>query len=309
MALVRCRECGAQVSESAPRCPHCGVARPQERHVTESQLPRSRSWISETILLAALPAVAYALAYGYELGAADFYGYPDWAIRLDLRNILGMGFLILAVVPALLGVPYAVAFAAPARFALAMEYVVSFLAPFLVTAFLYGISRELPDSRLPQWLVLGLLVATFCTFVIALAVPLVKKGNRELPTLARFERAANALRQRRQKDAENPNLVRLLRSRYWWSGWLTVAVGVSLATMLMMIALGHLSARTQLVYWVSDTSPALVSLRSYGDVVVAVPLQADSSVRQDFHLLNPDGGREFIWRRMSIGPLRVERHK
>jgi hypothetical protein len=28
MALVRCRECGAQVSTSAEACPHCGVSKP-----------------------------------------------------------------------------------------------------------------------------------------------------------------------------------------------------------------------------------------------------------------------------------------
>jgi hypothetical protein len=28
MALVACKECGAQVAESAPTCPRCGVSRP-----------------------------------------------------------------------------------------------------------------------------------------------------------------------------------------------------------------------------------------------------------------------------------------
>jgi hypothetical protein len=37
MALVQCRECDGHVSESARRCPHCGVGRPGK-----IELPRWR---------------------------------------------------------------------------------------------------------------------------------------------------------------------------------------------------------------------------------------------------------------------------
>src|ERR1700675_3249792 len=73
--------------------PH--VALDSERPVvTTTSQPSSappgerRSFFSEGVLLAATPAAAYALAFNYENGWANYFGYPNWMIDVTWIGVL-----------------------------------------------------------------------------------------------------------------------------------------------------------------------------------------------------------------------------
>jgi hypothetical protein len=44
--------------------------------------------VGETLLLAFTSAAAYAIAFSYEVGYADHFGYPVWLIQVDFRAAL-----------------------------------------------------------------------------------------------------------------------------------------------------------------------------------------------------------------------------
>jgi len=51
-----------------------------------------RSPISEGILIASLPAFAYAIAYAYEAGFCSVFRIPTHLIQLGLVNVLAGGY-------------------------------------------------------------------------------------------------------------------------------------------------------------------------------------------------------------------------
>ena len=46
--MKHCRDCGNEVSESAPRCPYCGAIDPGS---SEKQMSQFRTWIALIIII------------------------------------------------------------------------------------------------------------------------------------------------------------------------------------------------------------------------------------------------------------------
>jgi hypothetical protein len=60
--------------------------------------------LGETTLLAVYTAISYAVAYAFDVGVAEYYGYPAWLVRLDIWSVLlafGVMLNLTAVVGAL----------------------------------------------------------------------------------------------------------------------------------------------------------------------------------------------------------------
>src|SRR5713101_6548719 len=55
-----------------------------------------RSWLTEGIVLAAIPVMAYVLAFGYEYGYYLAYGFPQELISVDLNRVFVAGVIFLA---------------------------------------------------------------------------------------------------------------------------------------------------------------------------------------------------------------------
>lgn len=72
MALIKCAECGREVSDRAPNCPQCGVPiAPQQPTKTVLVLPSNKSRMTAALLAIFLGG----------LGAHKFYlGKPFWGI-------------------------------------------------------------------------------------------------------------------------------------------------------------------------------------------------------------------------------------
>ena len=61
MALKPCRECGAQVSDAAEICPHCGVRAPAGAPPAATRAPRKRIGCGGILLAAVVSAIVIAL--------------------------------------------------------------------------------------------------------------------------------------------------------------------------------------------------------------------------------------------------------
>src|SRR5574337_1482954 len=84
-----------------------GTLRGRMRQVGEAQQPRSpvrmralplhkRGWLTEGIVLAAIPVMAYVLAFGFEYGYYIAYGFPQELISVDLNRVFVAGVIFLA---------------------------------------------------------------------------------------------------------------------------------------------------------------------------------------------------------------------
>src|SRR3989442_15820666 len=56
----------------------------------------NRSWLTESVLLAAIPVMAYVLAFGYEYGYSLAYGFPPELISIDLNRVFAAGAVFLS---------------------------------------------------------------------------------------------------------------------------------------------------------------------------------------------------------------------
>jgi len=55
-----------------------------------------RNWLTESVLLAAIPVMAYLLAFGFEYGYYLAYGFPQELISIDLNRVFAAGTIFLA---------------------------------------------------------------------------------------------------------------------------------------------------------------------------------------------------------------------
>src|SRR3989442_14191841 len=54
-----------------------------------------RNWLTESVLLAAIPVMAYLLAFGFEYGYYLAYGFPQELISIDLNRVFAAGVVFL----------------------------------------------------------------------------------------------------------------------------------------------------------------------------------------------------------------------
>lgn len=60
-------------------------------------LPRyKRGWLTEGVVLAAIPVMAYVLAFGFEYGYYIAYRFPQELISVDLNRVFVAGVIFLA---------------------------------------------------------------------------------------------------------------------------------------------------------------------------------------------------------------------
>src|SRR5207244_11413753 len=61
-----------------------------------------RAWLTDSVLLAVIPAMAYVLAFAFEYGYYFAYGFPQELISIDLNRVFVAGVIFLGGVLLLL---------------------------------------------------------------------------------------------------------------------------------------------------------------------------------------------------------------
>lgn len=67
MALTSCKECGKEISEFAPICPHCGVPNARENEGADQQPKRRSIW--KVVL--GIPVAVFAMFFIYGIFASQ----------------------------------------------------------------------------------------------------------------------------------------------------------------------------------------------------------------------------------------------
>lgn len=252
---------------------------------TQGRSSQPLTLLTEGVLLAVGTGAVYALAFVYETGYADCYGYPHWLIDIGLPNVV-LAWVSICLALLVAGVAYFFFGAlVPAR---VLSVLLFSRATLLLVAGVMAIAMSphlLQDHEpLPRWAALVPAVVGSAMLILVAALWLIgfRRSDRALPTI---ERIAEANKQfappEPTKPIRDPNgtvLGRTLAVPGLGTFYVLSTVLLVVSGVLIVFANGFGSFRAgwQREYWVSTDSVPLVALRRYGDNVIAIPMDEET---------------------------------
>lgn len=106
MALIKCAECGKEISDSAENCPHCGCKTNQGKTVTKAKsllvsfvITAAVAVIGVFLFSSALPELdVYSARYGSAYWIEGYWVYNERVMMELLKMGVGVAFVIGAIV-------------------------------------------------------------------------------------------------------------------------------------------------------------------------------------------------------------------
>lgn len=247
-----------------------------------------RSWLTAGIVLAALPVMAYALAFGFEYGYYFAYGFPSELISIDLNRLLIAGLIIVAWLLLLL-IPTTVVLAIlPSAHPLtpAIAQAVTFILAYFFFLSFFG------QLGTFGW-IFGLLLLWYLIYKFAL--PLVTQRS--------VRGYVHKFRHREQARQAQATMFRTtLRTLGPTPGMVLVYFFIAF---VLSVTFGWYLATAREFYFVVQDPPERVVLRIYGDSMILARLDRPGrQIVREYTVLrrmaNP-----IILREERIGPLTV----
>jgi len=259
------------------------------------------SLLTEGIVLALSTAAAYAIAFAFESGYADCYGYPSWLVEVSSASVV---LSLTTIASALLFIAFLFVFTTgflPAR-AVRLLVFNRFTAMIAAgIAILFQAHHVLYEDD-SLWL--GIPVLIFGGLALALGalrwVWLYRETDPGQPFLARIETANKWAWDQDSKAApvvKDTVLDRTLKN--WFTGnllvWVILLCLVTVFGSGIARAYGGFRARGQYSFLVSSDPKPLVALRRYNDHILASPLERVSSGVSRPILVLPWENTDRVW--------------
>lgn len=231
----------------------------------EAKLDDPRTWgIAETLTVLAvlLPAIGYAAAYEYRLGAVHAMGLPEELLSLDLRDIIAGGLAVLTAGALMAGVVSFFSWIISGDDVSEVERsLVDTLAPTGVMGALFFLSGEFTT---PGWI--GFLIAVALLLAGEFIPPLLAEQR-----VKGLEAKLQAYR-KREADLRLSRLMRFKGSRRQF------VLAISLAYLVLQIAspVGALAARGRTTYAVVRSNPQRLVVSTYGGSLVTLAFDPES---------------------------------
>jgi hypothetical protein len=253
-------------------------------------LPRhKRGWLTEGIVLAAIPVMAYVLAFGFEYGYYLAYGFPQALISVDLNRVFVAGVIFLA------GVSFVVILAAAALAVLPSDHPLARAVAQALTFVLLYLVFLTYEGRFDIFgQILGAAVAAYLLYKFA------------LPVVTQRDVVGYVDKYQRQEEANqlHPTLLRaMLRS----IGPLPATIVAYFCfSVILSVTLGWYLATEQAYYFVVAGPPEQVVLRIYGDSLILAQLDRPTrQILRQYTVLRRTAAPVTL-REERIGPLTVE---
>lgn len=277
-----------------------------------------RGIFSEATLLAVLTALSYAVAYSFEIGVAQYFGYPLWLIDLSIWQVLRTFAIIVVMATLVAGVVVAVVL--PLEYVAARPVVITlyaFRATILVFAFALVLLLTFAhphfsfEKQLGRWSSLVFVVLGAALAAGTLVNAMRHRGQQSFigywETKNAQERAAAEATKAAKKERDTV-MSRLLSSRWTSTPILTSFVVLFITLTLSSFSLaGDLSARWTNDFLVSNDSIPLVAIRRYSDyMVVAEYDSASKRIRPAFRILPLGDIGDRRWTRTFLPGVTVE---
>jgi len=248
--------------------------------------PRRRQRpVDSAVLIAALTALAYALAYAYQWGASKYFGVPAEFVDVELKGLLLFASAASLAVVALPYLQAGIGAIARAPMYPTVPILTAVLPTAITAAFMYMWGAQ---WRTIAWVAGAVLALIALVFVV-------DAHRHDAPTFA----------QRLRKRFETPDWIerdmkRGVEGTIGRDAYLgLIGAGLLIATAYFT---GVYGARTQTRFLVPTRGPPCVVVRAHRDVLVCAAFdQARRAVLPKYRLI-PAAGAEF--RLTDIGPLR-----
>jgi hypothetical protein len=256
-----------------------GTAEPAE------QITPKKSWITEGIVIAVTPLVAYMLTFGYEAGFASVYRIPISLISLDLTNVLIAMFTLWAILGYFF--PYTdlyymlIGSKTNSVIFRSLIIIAMTLAVLLIPFTLHG-------TRWKEAILFVIFLAALIWFEVIqpliiqrIIVPLIKQFYVLSP-----------------EQQPKPFLDDLTRR-------LVISISFFLTFMsLVSFSAGRAWAFRQTEFLIAINSPECVVLRNYGGNLICAAFDRQTrEVTEEFRILNMSNNNDLVLRLEEIGPL------
>ena len=249
-----------------------------------------RSWLTESVLLAVIPVMAYLLAFGFEYGYYLAYGFPQELIAIDLNRVFAAGTIFLAGVLFVLILTTVVLALLPSKHPLtpAVAQVVPLALAYL--AFLNYYDRFDVFAK-----IFALLLASY--LVYKFVVPLLTQRG-----VSGYVHKYSTQEQIRQ--ARGTLFRTMLRTFGPTPGIILVYFFIAV---ILSVTFGWHLATQRVCYFVVPDPPERVVLRIYGDSLILARLDRPArQILREYLVLKRTAGAVTL-REDCIGPLTVER--
>lgn len=266
---------------------------------------RRHGLLTEGFLLAASSALAYTAAIRYEIGAAEYFGYPDWMVRVELTDVIATWIALTLGAGALFIIFITFAALLPSR-----ATSIAFRLLWRDLAWLIGLLLVIDMSLdwWPYWILAALIALLILVDLWAsLAIPLRRRGD--LSRTAALERSLED----RRANSKAPRTLSVFDSMLDTPGLgpsiLILYVGFFLlATTLGLVGwAGKRDAIRADVFMVSQGGTSVAMIRRYGDLVILAPIDTSRKVfRREFAIRGLDAIDSLAWRPMHLHGYRVE---
>lgn len=249
------------------------------------------SWLTEGLILVAIPALAYYLTFSYERWYCDVFDIPQEFIKLDLTTvlvyaaaILGVWTIVLPVLDVFADLPTSPAVHPNAWGRLVKKYV-PFFVFFAAVSYFYWDVRKFSIFT-------GLIILAMLSEILIARLfgdktkPLAERINPQSPLLL---------------PGSGLNIVKARLGAKLTGIILTVAVGTLLSGVL-----GASAALKQEAFLVPSSHPNRVVLRQYGDKLICAAVDFEKRiVIPDFIVLTLGADPNTRFELKPVGPLRL----
>jgi hypothetical protein len=263
----------------------------------------ARPWrLSETLLLAAVPAFAYALTFVYEAGYLGAFGLPAWLIEIEISRVfVSLGGLLVLVYLAwtfVFWVPTALG-------AVLVPALVGLWLALPTIPMLFFLWILVPRATAWYHWILVIVTAAFLVLYTYLVIvhPLLTHRDEPKPLKRIYREALKTARE--QPDVVFDSLLR--RAQATGASPQAVLWAVLVPSILLFTAyfLGERDARRTRIFLVSGGDTVFVALRSYHDHIIAGVLDSQrATVGPQFVVVPVSDAGQRVWTLARVGPLR-----
>lgn len=257
--------------------------------------PLQHGWMTEGIVIAAVPVAAYLAAFVYEAGYFTVFSIPLALVRVDLTTVfiaLGALVAVLVFVFALANTIYVLLPGSKGvihRSVVRIIFVLSPVVPFLVIS---GMRRE------QVFVVFALGSLVVMSLLVEFVFPLITQ--RQQTTYTKKLEAQEEL-DRRIRLPRSLIGNRISRPAIW-------ATYAILVALVLSFNVGQGTALRQEEFLVTLSPSDRVVLRIYGDTLILAPFdRATQEIQREFAIQPIDKASELGLRLERVGPLRLEK--
>jgi len=256
-----------------------------------NETPTPRSWLTEGLIIAFLPALAYLMAFSYETGFLKAYNIPSDFVEVNLNTICTFFFAIIVVGSVLLNIFLAILIITPAKYKRFFKK----LIPILIYFFLVLIYVATYPLQMKKWSIMIIFLAFF--LFIIFGMPLITQRNKKT-YLEKVE-----AHEERDTQLLSTTLLHSFRQSIFPN--ILVIVGYIFLFISLSNVIGEFKAINKKDYIIIKGMPEIVVLRAYEDQLICSHFDRNTKQIDKKFFVVEKKSTSVEYHQENIGPLYI----